>query len=140
METQNWDLPDQNLDREDYCGNPVSTCYLQVPLSVLGVENWPVLYEYSSPRVGNQAHLSHSPTTTLLCNIQNMAPQFVASLQTVSRRMTEVVKPTNPDALILEAWAQGYMVGSIIIMICITLSNTRRGVLLHKLILLEVYI
>jgi hypothetical protein len=69
-----------------------------------------------------------------------MAPQFVASLQTVSRRMTEVVKPTDPDGLILEAWAQGYMVGSIIIMICITLSNIRRGVLLHKLILLEVEI
>ena len=53
--------------------------------------------------------------------------------------MTEVTKPTDPDGLILEAWAQGYMVGSIIIMICITLSNIRRGVLLHKLILLEVY-
>jgi hypothetical protein len=52
--------------------------------------------------------------------------------------MTEVTKPTDPDGLILEAWAQGYMVGSIIIMICITLSNIRRGVLLHKLILLEV--
>ena len=59
MGTRNWDLPDQRLDREDYCGNPVSTCYLQVLLSVLRVENWPVLYEYSSPRVGNQAHLSH---------------------------------------------------------------------------------
>jgi hypothetical protein len=78
--------------------------------------------------------------TTLLCNIKDMAPQFVASLQMVSQRMTEVVKPTDPDGLILEAWAQGYMVGSIIIMICITLSNIRRGVLLHKLILLEVYI
>ncbi|KAH6667872.1 hypothetical protein B0J14DRAFT_489014 [Halenospora varia] len=51
--------------------------------------------------------------------------------------MTEVTKPTDPDGLILEAWAQGYMVGSIIIMIFITLCNVRRGVLLHKLILLE---
>ncbi|PMD41840.1 hypothetical protein L207DRAFT_543769 [Hyaloscypha variabilis F] len=51
--------------------------------------------------------------------------------------MTQVTKPTDPDGLVLEAWAQGYMVGSIIIMICITLSNIRRGVLLHKLILLE---
>ena len=30
------------------------------------------------------------------------------------------------------------MVGSLIIMSCITLANMRRGVLLHKLILLEV--
>lgn len=29
-------------------------------------------------------------------------------------------KPTDPDGLILEAWAQGYMVGSLIIMACIT--------------------
>jgi hypothetical protein len=27
MGTRNWDLPDQPLDRDDYCGNPVSTCY-----------------------------------------------------------------------------------------------------------------
>jgi len=67
-----------------------------------------------------------------------MAPQFISSLQTLNRRMTQVTKPTDPDGLVLEAWAQGYMVGSIIIMICITLSNIRRGVLLHKLILLEV--
>lgn len=67
-----------------------------------------------------------------------MAPQIYSTLQRLNRRMTEVTKPTDPDGLILEAWAQGYMVGSIIIMICITLSNIRRGVLLHKLILLEV--
>lgn len=48
-----------------------------------------------------------------------------------------VTKPTNPDGLILEAWAQGYMVGSLIILSCITFANMRKGVLLHKLILLE---
>ncbi|KAF2143693.1 uncharacterized protein K452DRAFT_204788, partial [Aplosporella prunicola CBS 121167] len=48
-----------------------------------------------------------------------------------------VTKPTNPDGLVLEAWAQGYMVGSLIIMACITVANMRRGVLLHKLILME---
>lgn len=53
--------------------------------------------------------------------------------------MTAVTKPTDPDGLILEAWAQGYMIGSIIIMVCITVSNMRRGVLLHKIILLEVH-
>lgn len=47
-------------------------------------------------------------------------------------------KPSEPDALILEAWAQGYMVGSLVIMGAITIANMRRGVILHKLILLEV--
>lgn len=49
-----------------------------------------------------------------------------------------VTKPTNVDGLILEAWAEGYMVGSLIILSCITFANMRKGVLLHKLILLEV--
>jgi hypothetical protein len=49
-----------------------------------------------------------------------------------------VPKPTHPNELILEAWAMGYLVGSLIIMAFITLANMRRGVLLHKLILLEV--
>lgn len=50
----------------------------------------------------------------------------------------EVTKPTNVDGIIVEAWAEGYMVGSLIIMSCITVANMRRGVLLHKLILTEV--
>ncbi|KNG45675.1 hypothetical protein TW65_07569 [Stemphylium lycopersici] len=48
-----------------------------------------------------------------------------------------VPKPSKPEELVLEAWAQGYLVGSLIIMSFITLANMRRGVLLHKLILLE---
>ena len=51
--------------------------------------------------------------------------------------VARVDKPTDPAALTLEAWAEGFMVGSLIIMSCITLANMRRGVLLHKLILLE---
>ncbi|KAF2271912.1 uncharacterized protein EI97DRAFT_386865 [Westerdykella ornata] len=51
------------------------------------------------------------------------------------RREDEIQKPTDPDGLILEAWAQGFMVGSLIIMAFITMANMRRGVLLHKLIL-----
>lgn len=43
-----------------------------------------------------------------------------------------VPKPTNPGELILEAWAMGYLVGSLVIMGFITLANMRRGVLLHK--------
>lgn len=50
----------------------------------------------------------------------------------------ESQKPTNPNGLVLEAWAEGYMIGSLIIMTCITMANMRRGVLLHKLILVEV--
>ncbi|KAF2268925.1 hypothetical protein CC78DRAFT_540371 [Lojkania enalia] len=49
-------------------------------------------------------------------------------------RRKVVDKPTDPNGLILEAWAQGYMVGSLIIMACITLANMRRGNLLHKLV------
>ena len=40
--------------------------------------------------------------------------------------------PKTPEGLIIEAWAQGYLVGSLFIMIFITLANMRRGVLLHK--------
>jgi hypothetical protein len=49
-----------------------------------------------------------------------------------------VTKPTNANELILEAWGQGFMVGALIIMMCITLANMRRRVLLHKLIFIEV--
>jgi hypothetical protein len=40
--------------------------------------------------------------------------------------------PRTPEGLIVEAWSQGYLVGSLIIMTFITLANMRRGVLLHK--------
>lgn len=43
-----------------------------------------------------------------------------------------VPKPTDPGELVLEAWAMGYLVGSLVIMGFITLANMRRGVLLHK--------
>ena len=56
----------------------------------------------------------------------------------LGERMEEVTKPTDPNGLVLEAWAQGFMVGALLVMICITLSNIRRGVILHKLILVEV--
>jgi hypothetical protein len=38
----------------------------------------------------------------------------------------------------LEAWAQGYNVGSLVILILIVFCNYRSGIWLHKLILLEV--
>jgi hypothetical protein len=49
----------------------------------------------------------------------------------------DIAKPTG-SGLIVEAWSQGFMVGALVIMACITVSNMRRGVLLHKLILIEV--
>lgn len=39
---------------------------------------------------------------------------------------------TDED-LVLESWSQGFMVGALIIMACITVANMRRKVLLHKL-------
>ncbi|KPI36292.1 uncharacterized protein AB675_7337 [Cyphellophora attinorum] len=41
------------------------------------------------------------------------------------------------EGLVVEAWGQGFIVGSLIIMACVTVANMRKGVLLHKLILLE---
>ncbi|KAF1936140.1 hypothetical protein EJ02DRAFT_414489 [Clathrospora elynae] len=41
------------------------------------------------------------------------------------------------EGQILEAWAQGYNVGSLIILILIVFCNYRSGIWLHKLILLE---
>jgi hypothetical protein len=43
-----------------------------------------------------------------------------------------VLKSSIPTELILEAWAQGLLVGSLVILSFITLANMRRGVLLHK--------
>ena len=47
-------------------------------------------------------------------------------------RSEVVQKPTDLDSLTLEAWSLGYLVGALIIMMCITVANMRKGVLLHK--------
>ena len=47
-------------------------------------------------------------------------------------------KDITLDGLVVEAWGQGCVVGSLLIMACTTVANMRRGILLHKLILLEV--
>lgn len=47
-------------------------------------------------------------------------------------------KDATARAFILEAWGEGCMVGALIIMACVTAANMRKGVMLHKLILLEV--
>lgn len=48
-------------------------------------------------------------------------------------------KHATPEAFILESWSEGCMVGALMIMSFVTIANMRRGVLLHKLILLEVF-
>jgi hypothetical protein len=42
------------------------------------------------------------------------------------------------EAYILEGWGEGFMFGALFIMVIITVANMRRGILLHKVILLEV--
>lgn len=49
-----------------------------------------------------------------------------------------ISRPTDPDGLVLEAWGQGLMVGSLLIMAAITISNMKKHILLHKLIFAEV--
>lgn len=56
---------------------------------------------------------------------------------------SEQTKPPSRSGLTvdggyLEAWAQGYNVGSLIILLLIVFCNYRSGIWLHKLILLEV--
>ncbi|EXJ63025.1 hypothetical protein A1O7_03469 [Cladophialophora yegresii CBS 114405] len=43
----------------------------------------------------------------------------------------------SDEDFILEGWSEGFMVGALVIMACITIANMRRKVLLHKLILVE---
>jgi hypothetical protein len=47
-------------------------------------------------------------------------------------------RPTEPEALVLEAWGQGMMVGALVVMAALTIANMQKGVMLHKLILAEV--
>lgn len=68
-----------------------------------------------------------------------MTPDEGSPAMELTKRMLDVQKPSDPGGAIIEAWAQGYMVGSLIIMACVTFANMRRKVLLHKLILIEVW-
>lgn len=49
-----------------------------------------------------------------------------------------MAKPNDAAGVTIEAWAQGYMAGSLIVLACIAVANMRKHVLLHKLIVLEV--
>ena len=76
-----------------------------------------------------------------------MAPTYGINSLDLGKRFpepatTRTSPPTRSSLTIeggfLEAWAQGYNVGSLIILILIVFCNYRSGVWLHKLILLEV--
>ncbi|KAJ4983955.1 hypothetical protein SVAN01_10576 [Stagonosporopsis vannaccii] len=78
-----------------------------------------------------------------------MAPLSVLNLLALHKRMpdptpepsTRTSPPTrnslSTEGGFLEAWAQGYNVGSLVILILIVFCNYRSGIWLHKLILLE---
>ncbi len=47
-------------------------------------------------------------------------------------------KHATVDGFILESWGQGFVVGALLIMALITISNMKKGIVLHKLIFVEV--
>jgi hypothetical protein len=68
-----------------------------------------------------------------------MSPALVALYERATRDDDEIRRPVHhTEGLILESWAQGFMVGALVFMACVTVANMRRKVLLHKLILAEV--
>ncbi|KAL2836419.1 hypothetical protein BJY01DRAFT_238288 [Aspergillus pseudoustus] len=48
-----------------------------------------------------------------------------------------ISRPTDADSLVLEAWGQGLMVGSLVVMATVIVANMKGRILLHKLILIE---
>ena len=73
------------------------------------------------------------------------APTLISPVMPLSERAPADAPANTPtkasqsvDDAILEAWGQGFNVGSLVILILLVLCNYRRHVLLHKLILLEV--
>jgi hypothetical protein len=78
-----------------------------------------------------------------------MAPIYELGLSALRKRLPlpeSLTRRTSPptrtslstEGGFLEAWAQGYNVGSLVILILIVICNYRPGIWLHKLILLEV--
>ena len=76
---------------------------------------------------------NNSRLTTLVMSPVRLPDAWVSlSSPQLEKRRTVVGKPTTPEGLVLEAWSQGFMVGSIIMLAFITTANMRKGVLLHK--------
>lgn len=98
--------------------------------------SWPTTSPPPRPCFIFEQELFHSILNIFVKRTSKMSPIFPHQATTVVKRL--VNKITDPDGLVLEGWAEGFMVGSLIILSCITIANMRHGVLLHKLILLEV--
>lgn len=79
----------------------------------------------STPRITYSVPL-HSTSFRPMASISTRAPG-----DPVAANLTR-------EQAIVEAWAQGFSVGSVVILILFVLCNYRRKILLHKLILLEV--
>jgi len=69
-----------------------------------------------------------------------MAPLHFTALATRSSSDVPTKASLSIDENDVEAWAEGFNVGALIILILIVFCNIKRGVWLHKLILLEVCI
>ncbi|WPH00779.1 Hypothetical protein R9X50_00360900 [Acrodontium crateriforme] len=88
-----------------------------------------------NPRV---SELPRTPPVKISRNHNDSSPQRVqVAMMILTQRSLNISKPDDVHGAIIEAWAEGYMVGSLIIMACVAFANMRRHVLLHKLILLE---
>ena len=84
----------------------------------------------------DQSYNTHSSAYVHVCSASYV---FAMPKAAVVIRFSELdSKPEGGVRLTLESWSQGLMMGALIIMAGITLANMRRGVLLHKLIFLEV--
>jgi len=88
----------------------------------------------------------HPPPHTWLCDNGTMLPVRNVVQSSLAKRFsashtTRTSPPTRAsmtrDGGFLEAWAQGYYVGSLIILILIVTCNYRSGRWLHKFIMLE---
>jgi hypothetical protein len=70
-----------------------------------------------------------------------MAPSPLTSRTSTSQVGNDedpTVENYSRSQIIIEAWAQGFNFGALVILVLFVLCNYRRGIVLHKLILLEV--
>ncbi|KAF7562115.1 hypothetical protein G7046_g2020 [Stylonectria norvegica] len=63
--------------------------------------------------------------------------RVVVSLGARTEQLDPLAANNTREQIIVEAWGQGFMVGAIVLLILLVLCNYRKGILLHKLIVLE---
>lgn len=123
-----------------------STCCPERALEVCEIPRVHLIEEESLLRESPPISLADQPpqcshAECQLCSLPRVNDPRMAPTLALHRRAETVngswrAFATDED-LVLESWSQGCLVGSLLIMGCITVANMRRGVLLHKLILLE---